>query len=606
VNHVHESPCVHHDVNFHMYADFNILVDFNCLIIQTVMQFVSFGPGGFVLDVDARNMLKTMQAPLTIGAIIGRYRGGKSSLLNRLVGTDTFRTSSTVQAQTKGLMIHKLDDHTILMDTEGLGSMDVSRDHDASIFALAMLVSSGCFFNNLGGITSQAVDDLHLATKVASLLCKHAKFNKQLPELVWLMRDFGLDLVDPNGLPMSADTYFEQCIDKCEEPKASDIRSLFPSRRCVPLTRPTLEETDLREMKNLRPEFLEGIAHVRTILRQFPPKLLGDKQMNGDQLCSLVEALCTVLNSEALPNLEDVWKLVARQARKHALDQTKATFMAADTAHDGLVTAYAVYKDLVLDDIVSGEDTFTLLAGLIHGDKRGHEFEVKYVDTKREFDLHVCSSIVQMKDAEGRVRDAESHLASSHRKMARLVDEGLEMKRKIQETESEALLETTHESTELMEVLEGLQTKHKELKLELIEKRGLLDDVVKTIHAKDRTISEQSGRMLSDRKKLNDQRTKQTELESHVSDLKSNLHQSTTDIAIWRTRYEDILSRGEKKRKLNDDAYTDIVSLTAEINFLRSRHEEDAKRLQKYTKENAVCLQQIQSLQIKLALEIGK
>jgi hypothetical protein len=245
------------------------------------MQFVSVDvEGKYSVDTKTLDILRKMDSPLTIISVIGRYRTGKSSLLNGLIGSPTFATSSTVQAQTKGILIHVLNDSTLVMDTEGLGSLDVSRDHDASIFALAMIVSSGCFFNNLGSITSQAIEDLHLATKVAGLLCRHAKFNKQLPALVWIMRDFTLDLCDRNNLPITADLYFEQCVDRCDSKKAEDLRALFPSRRCIPLARPTADDRDLKEMQNLRPEFTAGIDTLRTIMHQFPPKTIGGKPMS--------------------------------------------------------------------------------------------------------------------------------------------------------------------------------------------------------------------------------------------------------------------------------------------------------------------------------------
>lgn len=571
------------------------------------MQFISVNSTGeYIIDSNAKQVLSSMTGPLTVVSVIGRYRTGKSSLLNGLTGASTFQTSSTVQAQTKGIMIHKLNEHTLLMDTEGLGSLDVSRDHDASIFALAMLVSSGCFFNNLGGITSQAVDDLHLATKVASLLCKHAKFNKHLPDLVWIMRDFTLDLCDRNGLPISADVYFEQCIEKCAVDKCNDIRSLFPSRRCVPLSRPTLEETDLRSMTNLRPEFVEGIEHIHSLVRNFKPKAVGGKNLTGEQLCAFTESLCHVLNSSAVPNLEDVWQLVAAQSKQCALGHTRTAFANAPSMLEGLSAAYDTYTQMILDETVSGEEIYKILYALVQSDTRGHEWEEKYVEAKQAFDVLVATSSTQLKESEAQSRDHDSNMASAHRKVARLVDEGLVLQLRLKELELVVPRPESESTTELIDVLEGLQVKHKELKLELAEKRRTLDDVVQTIHTQDRTISEHASRLLAERKTIQDQRVKFTELESCISDLKSSLHQSTTDVAIWRTRYEDTVSRNEKKRKMNDDTYTDLIALTSEVNFLRNRHEEDAKRLQKHVAENAVCAQQVQMLQVKLALEIGK
>ena len=571
------------------------------------MQFVSVSADGYVLDPRAQTMLQSMPAPLTIVSVIGRYRTGKSSLLNSLIGgaSDTFRTSSTVQAQTKGLMVHQLDESTLLIDTEGLGSLEVSREHDASIFALAMLISSGCFFNNLGAITSQAVDDLHLASKLASLLCKHAQFNKQLPALVWLMRDFGLELVDGNDLPISADTYFEQCLDKAPGTKSEDLRALFPSRRCLPLARPALVEADLRHMQNLRPEFLQDIGRVHDLLRQFPPKHLGHQPLSGEQLCSLIQSLCSVLNSEALPDLEDVWNHVARQARTKARETAHATFLGLSSVSAGVAAAYAAYTALMLEETVSGDETCTLLCELLSADTRGQEFEVKYLDTKRALELQLTASSLQHNDAEARVKDSESHLASSHRKMARLVDESLEMQAKLQELQASAHA-VPSEPTELLDVLETLQNKHKDLKAEMVGTRERLDDVVQKMQAKDRTISDQGSRLATEHKNVQDMQANLMLLESRLADGKTGQNQDQTEIAIWKTRYEDLVSRNDKKRKLNDDSYTELISLKAESNFLRNRHEDDATKLQKVTKENAAAALKIQSLQIKLALEIGK
>jgi predicted nucleic acid-binding Zn-ribbon protein len=572
------------------------------------MQFVSVDHlGKYSLDTKALEVLRKIETPLTIISVIGRYRTGKSSLLNGLTGHATFATSSTVQAQTKGILVHMLNETTLLMDTEGLGSLDVSRDHDAAIFALAMLVSSGCFFNNLGSITSQSIDDLHLATKVAGLLCRHAKFSKQLPSLVWIMRDFTLDLCDRNNLPISADTYFEQCVDRCDPIKGQDLRTLFPSRRCIPLARPTAEDRDLKEMRNLRPEFTEGIENIRNLMRQFPPKTVGDsnKPMTGHQLCTLVEALCLALNSDAVPDLDDVWQHISRQSRQRAASVAQEAFTGAASTLDGLDAAYTVYTDTSLEDTVSGPDTFALVQTLLRGDTRGQEFEQRYVETKRDFDVYVATTQAQEEDAQSRIREGESNLASAHRKIARLVDEGLTTQYRLAELEL-LTVPPVQESTELLGVLDGLQTKHKQLKSELAEKQRLLDDAIQTIHVQDRTIADNTHRLAAERKTTEDQRVRAHSLETHLTDLKSDLQQAKTDVAIWRSRMEDLTSRSEKKRKTTDDTYTELISLTSEVNFLRNRHDEDTKRLQTILQDSATLAQQVQSLQVKLALEIGK
>ena len=66
------------------------------------------------------------------------------------------------------------------------------------------------------------------------------------------------------------------------------------------------------------------------------------------------------------------------------------------------------------------------------------------------------------------------------------------------------------------------------------------------------------------------------------------------------------MDRTKKKRKLSDETYTDVIALTAEVNFLRVRHDDDVKRLQVSMQETARVTQQVQVLQVQLALEIGK
>jgi predicted nucleic acid-binding Zn-ribbon protein len=421
------------------------------------------------------------------------------------------------------------------------------------------------------------------------------------------MRDFTLDLCDRNNLPISADTYFEQCVDRCDPIKGQDLRTLFPSRRCIPLARPTAEDRDLKEMRNLRPEFTEGIENIRNLMRQFPPKTVGDsnKPMTGHQLCTLVEALCLALNSDAVPDLDDVWQHISRQSRQRAASVAQEAFTGAASTLDGLDAAYTVYTDTSLEDTVSGPDTFALVQTLLRGDTRGQEFEQRYVETKRDFDVYVATTQAQEEDAQSRIREGESNLASAHRKIARLVDEGLTTQYRLAELEL-LTVPPVQESTELLGVLDGLQTKHKQLKSELAEKQRLLDDAIQTIHVQDRTIADNTHRLAAERKTTEDQRVRAHSLETHLTDLKSDLQQAKTDVAIWRSRMEDLTSRSEKKRKTTDDTYTELISLTSEVNFLRNRHDEDTKRLQTILQDSATLAQQVQSLQVKLALEIGK
>ncbi len=126
--------------------------------------FIKFmqAEGKFELDSEAEAFLKSLgDTKLGVVAVCGKYRTGKSYLLNKLfVETyfqnknklkdkkNVFQVSPTINACTKGLWLWKRviktenDVSMIVVDTEGLGAYDEDENHDAKIFLLALLLSS--------------------------------------------------------------------------------------------------------------------------------------------------------------------------------------------------------------------------------------------------------------------------------------------------------------------------------------------------------------------------------------------------------------------------------------------------------------------------------
>lgn len=264
------------------------------------------------------------------------------------------------------------------------------------------------------------------------------------------------------------------------------------------------------------------------------------------------------------------------------------------------------YRSGILDeDDVSGDDIYKLFVSLFQTHTRDSEYEQKYMDAKKEHAIELDLMSEERKNMETKLRDTESSLSSAHRKISHLVDENLTLKTKIQDS-TVVKSSISDPSTEVMGILDDLQTKYKKLRAELQGKQRQLDDATQTIHVQDRTISEYNQKLGTERAKLVDERNKLSSYETRMSDLKSSLQQANTDSAIWRTRYEDAIVRSEKKRKLNDDSYTELISLTSEVNYLRNQHEEDISRIKKLVEDGACLQQQVHNLQVKLALEIGK
>lgn len=124
----------------------------------------------FCVCAEARDFLRTLQAPLALASIVGKYRTGKSLLVNRMlldIKGGGFPVGATVNSCTKGLWIWnrplkctQADGRSmqlLIIDTEGLGSLDADADHDAKIFALALLLSS-YFIYNSGAVPEQSTN----------------------------------------------------------------------------------------------------------------------------------------------------------------------------------------------------------------------------------------------------------------------------------------------------------------------------------------------------------------------------------------------------------------------------------------------------------------
>lgn len=210
-----------------------------------------------VLNSKAMEALQALARPQVI-TCIGFARLGKSFLMNQLCGRDCFPVSAGVSICTQGLNI-AIDGQTVYVDTEGLAGMAGGPDHDAKIFLLAFLLSSVLLYCSKGVIDEPSINQLSFVTQLTSSLQSDNK-----PGLVWLLKDFALDLRTVSGQEMSPQEYLRKALEG-ETPLRQLIRDTFPVRDCVTLVRPCQEEADLYDISqgNLRPEFQQGLSTLR-------------------------------------------------------------------------------------------------------------------------------------------------------------------------------------------------------------------------------------------------------------------------------------------------------------------------------------------------------
>lgn len=119
---------------------------------------------GFKLNPEAEEYLKSLDQnrKVAVISIVGKYRTGKSFLVNRVLldkkGKKAgFSVGPTINPCTKGLWLWreclrneetKDDVDIILLDTEGFGGMDENSTHDSRIFLFSLLLSSFFIYNS--------------------------------------------------------------------------------------------------------------------------------------------------------------------------------------------------------------------------------------------------------------------------------------------------------------------------------------------------------------------------------------------------------------------------------------------------------------------------
>lgn len=291
--------------------------------------------GQFRLNPEAISFLETVGAPLSVVACAGKYRTGKSSLLNRVLldvtGDEGFGVGQTVQACTKGLWMHTKimkverpdgsgEANVLIIDTEGLGAFNATSSHDSRIFSLALLISSFFIYNSVGTIDEQAISTLSLVANISKLvktrstdrdgeagdeaheeeeeksaantaaLSSAKELGELFPDFLWVVRDFSLQLRSENDEPLTADQYLEQALREKpaggtdisdEQANAlseknylrSLLRAYFPRRQCVTMVRPCTNEEDLQRIDTMPRRELR--ADFRTAANEVRKIVLG-------------------------------------------------------------------------------------------------------------------------------------------------------------------------------------------------------------------------------------------------------------------------------------------------------------------------------------------
>jgi hypothetical protein len=137
----------------------------------------------YAVSEEAKEFLSRIKDKVGVISVAGKYRTGKSFLLNRVIINTTemkgFGVGPTINPCTKGLWLwtqllqteyqgEKLK--VLLIDSEGIGAFDEDENHDTKIFLLALLLSSFFIYNSMGTIDENALNNLSLIVNLSKEL----------------------------------------------------------------------------------------------------------------------------------------------------------------------------------------------------------------------------------------------------------------------------------------------------------------------------------------------------------------------------------------------------------------------------------------------------
>ncbi len=293
---------------------------------SSIRPLIAFVDGAYRVDEETAAWLSERTRPFSVLACAGKFRTGKSFLLNRLLERPAgkgFGVGETVQACTRGIwvctemMSHNGND-VLILDTEGIDALDAESQHDVRIFAIAVLICSAFAYNSMSHLDEAAVQTLSLMTKISQAL----EGGGHAPSLYWVLRDFSLQMVDVEGKPLKNADYLEQALqppagsDKCATRDA--IRAVFRERHLVTLPRPhrgeSAQKLDAKGSAGLSPKFERYLGVLREHICDHARRYTVDGiEVGGSVYVEHVRNIVRAINEEgAIPRVEDTWTLLAR------------------------------------------------------------------------------------------------------------------------------------------------------------------------------------------------------------------------------------------------------------------------------------------------------
>lgn len=207
----------------------------------------------------------------------------------------------------------------ILLDTEGKDSFAKDAHHDAKIHSLVCILSSIFIMNSKHMLDSRTLNDLTAVSHISKKM--GGKFKTISPKLLWLLRDFQLELVNEKGRTITENQYLEDFLN--EEVKSNEglnkvkkeIAYFFSDRELVTLSHPgSVENLGESKFEDLNENFREGFYLLTDkIGKSLKAKQWNSKNINCKMLAHLINECVPYINGGNILKIESVWETIIKK-----------------------------------------------------------------------------------------------------------------------------------------------------------------------------------------------------------------------------------------------------------------------------------------------------
>ncbi|KAE8594144.1 hypothetical protein XENTR_v10019459 [Xenopus tropicalis] len=399
-------------------------------------------PEGYklVINQKAVQILEDITEPVVPVAIVGKYRTGKSYLMNKLAGSnDGFALGSTIQSKTKGIWMwcvphpHKPGHTLVLLDTEGLGDVEKGdRKNDSWVFSLAVLLSSTLVYNSVGTIDQESLEKLHYVTELTERIKLKAKtsndddesaeFKRTFPSFIWCVRDFTLKL-EQEGKQITEDEYLQMALNlKPGFSKAAReynfprecITHFFHSHKCFVFERPASTE-DLQRLEELsesqlEPRFVKQ-AHrfCDFVFNNSQTKTLaGGHCVTGRMLGTLAVTYVESIRSGSVPCMENAVLALAQIENTAAIQKALSVYEAEMKQAEGTFPTETQDEFLSKQTQCEKKAVKVFMDRSFKDDKREYQGKLmgdlqqkhqEFAKRNEEASIHKCQDLLQVLSA---------------------------------------------------------------------------------------------------------------------------------------------------------------------------------------------------------------